>query len=209
MTPFELFTPEKTAVLVVDKQRAYADRELLLARNRHLPDDFEARLEAIDTFIEAARAAGAAVAWTQMTEHEDVSPEPIAFKMKLDYSAVGLLPVAAKPGTPDYEIAGRVTPAENELVIAKNHYDSFSVPELDTYLKSRSITSVILIGGFMPRCVLGTAYGANSHDYHVLLLQDLCFEPVEFAADTPHALNIINAILGYVDTSANLLKRWH
>lgn len=207
-TPFELFRPGRAALIVIDKQAAYADRELLAMRHRHLPDDFEVILAKLDAFIGQARKAGMEVIWTQMTEEETASPEPVRTKMRLDYEDDGERPVAAKPGNADYEIVGTARPTDGELVVAKSHYDSFSEASLDAHLRSHDIASVVLVGGFMPRCVLATAFGANSHDYHVLLLKDLCFEPVEFAPDTPRALNIIQAILGYVDTSDKLLDSW-
>jgi nicotinamidase-related amidase len=114
----------------------------------------------------------------------------------------------SKPGSHDYEIVGQAVPLDGEPVFSKQHYDSFSNPELPAYLKDNGITAVILVGGFMPRCVLGTAYGANNWDLHVLVLEDLVFEPVEFQTDRAGSLGVVRAILGYVDNSATLLQNW-
>jgi len=206
-TTRSLFARPHTALIVVDKQQAYFSRDALARRGWHLADDFEQRLKVLDDFILAARQAAVPVIWTQMTEDVELSPVPIKTKMRLDVAA-GRTSIAATPGTADYDFAGETQPTADEVIISKSHYDAFSEPALHDHLKHQGITSVVLVGGFTSRCVLGTAYGANSHDYHVLMLKDLCFEPIEFSPEAPAAYSITEAILGYVTTADELVAHW-
>jgi nicotinamidase-related amidase len=79
---------------------------------------------------------------------------------------------------------------------------------LNIYLDEHSRNSVIIIGGFASRCVLGTAFGANSHDKHVLVVSDAVVSPAQYADEESTMLDIVEGILGYQTTSEELLANW-
>ena len=142
-----------------------------------------------------------------MAEGLVVSPAPIRRKMEID--AVQGFPVLdASPGTPAYELYGAVRPLEDELLVPKSRYDSFSNPVVGDVLKDQSKTAVVLAGGFASRCVLGTAYGANSRDLHVLVAGDAILNPAEFADEMPASAAIIDGILGYHALTDEIIQNW-
>jgi nicotinamidase-related amidase len=205
--PFELFQPHNSALIIVDKQRAYMDQTVLERRNKSTRPDFDHRVATIERVIRHSRRLDILTIWTQMTEDIDESPSPIALKMAYD-KANGAALISAKPGSPDFEFCGVSKPAAGELVMPKRRYDSFSNPDLNTYLNEHGRNSVILIGGFASRCVLGTAFGANSHDKDVLIVSDAVVSPAQYADEESTMLDIVDGILGYQTTAEELLANW-
>ena len=206
--PVELFGSESTAFLVVDKQKAYMDETTLKKGGRSVSDEFHRNFQHLEDYIITMRRRGIRIIWTQMTEDEDLSSEPIRKKMAFNRQFSKGKPIIARPGQSAFEFAGKVKPLKTEMVMQKDCYDSFGNPELDKYLRSNDIKSVILTGGFTSRCVLGTAFGANSHGYNVLLLEDLLIIPDDYISEVPTVFSIVQGVLGYVTKSDELLKSW-
>jgi nicotinamidase-related amidase len=125
--PFELFQPHNSALIVTDSQNAYMNQTVLERRGKSTRPDFAHRIHTMQRVVRHARRVGILIVWTQMTEHIDESPSPIAMKMALD-KANGATLISAKPGSPDFEFYGVNTPAAGELVLPKRRYDSFSNP---------------------------------------------------------------------------------
>jgi len=182
-----------TALIVIDKQVGYmGDGDYLGIPFKGEVNDFGVHVAAIDSYIERCRLAGLKVIWTKMTEDPKVSPQNIAAKML----ATGT-PSITSPGSKSYDFVGNV-PLNNEKVVEKQYYDAFAQTDLDSYLKENGITTVILVGGFASRCVLGTAFGANGYGYNVIVAEDLVANPVRMKHEIPVAMGIISSILGYV-----------
>jgi ureidoacrylate peracid hydrolase len=206
-TPFELFQPHNSALIIVDKQNAYMNQTVLERRGKSIRPDFDQRIANMERVIRYARRLDILTIWTQMTEHIDESPSPIALKMAYD-KADGARLISAKPGTSDFEFYGASKPAAGELVLPKRRYDSFSNPDLNTYLDEYGRNSVIIIGGFASRCVLATAFGANSHDKDVMVVNDAVVSPAQYADEESTMFAIIDGILGYQTTTDELLANW-
>ena len=206
-TPFELFQPHNSALIVVDKQNAYMSQSALERRGKSIRPDFERRIATMERVIRQARRLDMLTIWTQMTEHVDESPSPIALKMASDRANGGKL-ISAKSGTSDYEFYGVNTPVFGELILPKRRYDSFSNPDLTSFLDDHGRSSVVLIGGFASRCVLATAFGANSHDKDVLVVNDAIVSPAQYADEESTMLDIVNGILGYQTTAEELIANW-
>lgn len=205
--PYELFQPHNSALIIVDKQNAYMDQATLERRGKSTRSDFDHRQATMERVIRRARDFNILTIWTQMTEDIDESPSPIAIKMSID-KADGASLISAKPGSSDFEFFGVRTPAAGELVLPKRRYDSFSNPDLNTYLVEHGRSSVILIGGFASRCVLGTAFGANTHDKDVLIINDAVVSPAQYADEETTMLDIVDGILGYQTTAEELIANW-
>ncbi len=184
------------------------DRTIMESRDLNVTPDFQQRFKDLESFIIAARDKQIKIIWTQMTEDPELSNAPIRQKMNFDRDTRGFKLIKAEPGQPDYELVGSVLPEAGEKVIEKICYDAFSNHELARYLRDNGMTAVILIGGFTSRCVMGTAYGANTNDFYVLLLEDLLITPQQFANEVPGTLSVVQDILGYVTTSDKLLDSW-
>lgn len=205
--PFKLFQPHNSALIIVDKQNAYMNQAVLERRGKSTRSDFDHRIATMERVIRHARKLDILTIWTQMTEHIDESPSPIAMKMAID-KANGASLISAKAGSSDFKFCGVNTPAAGELVLPKRRYDSFSNPDLNKYLDEHGRNSVILIGGFASRCVLGTAFGANSHDKDVLVVSDAVVSPAQYTDEESTMLAIVDGILGYQTTAEELLTNW-
>lgn len=66
-----------------------------------------------------------------------------------------------------------VKPEKNDLIITKNHYDAFTNPKLDNFLKKKKIKCVIVTGIFGDGCVHATINGGFSKGYNFIILKDL------------------------------------
>jgi len=56
-----------------------------------------------------------------------------------------------------------VNPKEEDIVVTKNNYDTFSNPEFDKILKENGIQYLVITGVFTDGCVLATICGGFSH----------------------------------------------
>lgn len=198
-----LFAKDNTAIIVVDKQGAYFDPKILAKRNKTADHEALAR---IDKFIKHVRDEGVPIIWTQMIEDIDDSPANIKQKMMID-EMLGFEPIRAKVGSEDIDFFG-VEPLPTERIIKKLYYNAFADTGLHEQLKHQGIKSLVLVGGFASRCVLGTTYGANGHGYHVWVPNDLVANPLEFEKELKPALSIIDGILGYTYNSDKILSMW-
>jgi nicotinamidase-related amidase len=205
--PLDHFKVGATALLVVDKQFAYMDPVTLDSRGYSLTDMGRQGFANMELLIAAARSAGVPVIWTQMFESVSSPATPISEKIAQDIAA-GYTVIDSVPGNADYAIFGAVQPLDGEVIIEKTHYDSFSNPALAKTFHDLGIDSVVITGGFASRCVLGTAFGANSNDLHVLVVNDAVIDPAGFEPEIPVTTKIINAIIGFHTSTAEIMQIW-
>lgn len=66
-----------------------------------------------------------------------------------------------------------VKPREEDIVITKNNYDTFSNPEFDKFLKENEVKYLVITGVFTDGCVLATICGGFSKGYNFVILKDL------------------------------------
>lgn len=183
----------KTALIVIDKQKAYMSDDQVITRFKHTTvKGITAAITRIDSFVNYCREKNVPVIWTQMVEDPDLSPENIANKMLASET-----PAISSPGTPGFEFCGQ-GPGPNDKVIVKNFYDAFAGTDLFDYLSSHSVKNIILVGGYVSKCVLGTSFGANSHELNVYIPRELVGNLDSELNEASVALEIIDKILGYV-----------
>lgn len=201
----ELLELKTTALVVIDKQNAYFDAKELSKRNKHSPDNCDEIVNQIDSFILDARKNGAMVVWTLMTESIGLSPPNISRKIRTGPDNITTI---SKPGESSYGIYGKVTPVTNEKVIEKIRYDAFVQTDLDSWLKSHGIETLMFVGGYASRCVLATSFAANSLGYRVVIPKGLVTNQKENADELPSFYSIVDAILGYVISPTDILASW-
>ena len=63
-----------------------------------------------------------------------------------------------------------VKPKEQDIIITKNNYDTFSNPEFDKILKQNGIQYLVMTGVFTDGCVLATTLGGFSRGYNFIIL---------------------------------------
>jgi nicotinamidase-related amidase len=135
----------------------------------------------IGAAIEHARRQGIPVLWVQHTDDE------------LIY------------GSPDWQLAPELSPAEGEIRISKRFNSSFEQTSLEETLARLGATHIVLAGAATNWCIRATAYGALDRGYDLTLVNDAhTTETMEFedgvkieAADIVRELNIAMKWLSY------------
>lgn len=131
--------------------------------------------------VDRARAQGVPVVWVQHSDDE------------------------LAHGSPEWQWAPGLVPAEGEAIIHKHFNSSFEETELDAMLASLGATHVLLAGAATNWCIRATAYGALERGYDLTLVKDAhTTESMEFddgvrleAAHIVRDLNIAVTWLSY------------
>jgi len=76
------------------------------------------------------------------------------------------------PGTIEFEIVEDIVISDKDIVIHKQHCNSFWETELDEKLKTEGVDCIIVSGFAAEHCVLFTYNGARERGYKVFLLQN-------------------------------------
>ena len=209
----ELLKPQQTGIIVVDVMDAYFSQDGKLAQmlgftTKHL-DETAKRIKA---FLEAARQHNpATVVFTRMIERPDTVPPNLARKM-----AIGDTPPLVEENGPGWNYY-EVSPLPDDHEITKTHYNSFTGTDLDAHLRSKGVSSLIVVGGYGSRCVARTAESAaDDFGYNTFVLPDLIANPD--AVDKPGTpkgadeiagfLQSFDIILGYTPQSQAILNAW-
>ena len=198
-----ILSPEDTVVIVIDKQNAYLNSDFVGLRRFELSDNSEEILDAIDTFIEQSRQKNVEVIWTQMVEDTELSPANIALKMTSDNCKT-----ISNPANDSFKFYGRTAPKENEKIFKKYYYNAFADGSLEEFLIKSGKKTVVLIGGYASRCVLATAFGANSCGLQVVIPKGLIVNQKHAENEVPVVYDVCDAILGYSTNPDEILNYW-
>ncbi len=132
----------------------------------------------IGTAVAKARKQGLPVIWVQHADEELVY------------------------GSPEWQWAPELTPAEGEIRIFKQFNSSFEQTPLEETLAQLGITRVVLAGAATNWCIRATAYGALDRGYDLTLLKD---------AHTTHTMALENGVLieaANVVQELNIAMNW-
>lgn len=132
-----------TALVIIDVQEA-----MFSYPDMKLYDE-EGVMNRIISLLHKARAAGTTVVYIQHTEDQEYTK-----------------------GTSTWEISGRITPQEGELVIEKPTWDAFHQTRLHEELQQRGITDLVICGMQSEFCVDSTTRRAFSMGYSSVLVED-------------------------------------
>ncbi len=77
-------------------------------------------------------------------------------------------------GTQGAEIVDDLTPDKNDYVLVKPRFSAFFGTALNTMLREKQITHVLIAGTQYPNCIRATAVDALCHDFFVTVLTDCC-----------------------------------
>ncbi|WP_342566731.1 cysteine hydrolase family protein [Psychrobacillus sp. FSL K6-4046] len=78
------------------------------------------------------------------------------------------------PDTAGVEIHETVQPLETESIIIKHFPNSFLQTELESKLKEKGITKLVVVGMMTHMCIDATVRAAVDHGYEVTLIEDAC-----------------------------------
>ncbi len=193
------FTPERTALLVIDMQRDFfgedGNAEVLAVIPR------------VAELIAAAREIGCRVVHTREGYAPDLS-DVTPFRKSLGYAGrrgpLGRFLIRGQAG---HDFLAEARPAPGEAIIDKAGFSAFYKSALDKLLRSAGIDHLILCGVTTQCCVHSTLREAVDHGYWCLTVADCC------AAEEPElheaALSLIAGegnLFGWVCELSDVLR---
>ncbi len=212
----EMLKPGHVALVVIDAQKSYTDPNEVLAKEvvHSTTTALDQMATRLPDFIATARKAGIPVIWTRMTEDPKYMSKNYKTKMQID----GTPPISTPDtrgfeyigeGLPENDPKSKIKPAEGDKEIIKRTYNAFTGTELDEYLQSKGITTLVVVGAYTSKCVQSTVTLAADHfGYNVFVPQDLVGELDENGFEQDPALNSMGTILGYVPYSKQITEVW-
>ena len=180
--------PHTTAFVAVDVQRMFTD---LLAVPVFPP--LERVRSNIRACLDQARAAGATVILVRTVIASDEHSR--GTRTWPEFMRNNLA-----PGAPGTEFDPCTGVSSGDLQVVKQRYSAFHGTALDSVLKERGITTVVLCGITTNVCVQSTARDAWQLDYEAITLSDCCAEIGEGEHEASLAYTARN--FGTVCTSA-------
>ncbi|HEY9885484.1 MAG TPA: isochorismatase family protein [Thermosynechococcaceae cyanobacterium] len=174
------FSPQETAVIVVDMQNAYASQGGYLDLLGVDLSNIATVIEAIKSAIAASRHAGMQIVFLQngwsANLHEAGSPaSPHWHKsnalrlMREDPALQGKLTIK---GTWDYDFIDAIQPQPEDYIVQKPRYSGFFGTNLDMFLRGKGIRNLVLAGVATNVCVESTLRDAFFLEYFALILAD-------------------------------------
>ena len=152
------------ALLVIDIQHEFVDEDgavFCVGGKQMLPK--------VKTLIEACRAAGIPVVYTQEVHR----PSRIDMGRELD----GNEPDHCLIGSHGVEIMEEIAPEPGDLVVTKPRYDAFIGTDLEYVLNGLGVLpndTLILCGDATNVCVHYTGAGAHQRDYRIKVVENCC-----------------------------------
>ena len=128
--------------------------------------DSEAAIDPVTGLVSRARDAGVSVVYTR-----DVHP-PDQFEDTHYYDEFDRWGEHVLEGSWEAELAGPLSPREEDLVVVKHTYDAFHETQLDGWLTAHGIKDLVICGTLANVCVLHTASSAGLRDYRPILAED-------------------------------------
>jgi ureidoacrylate peracid hydrolase len=208
--PIEI-DPERTAVLLVDMQNAFASPGGMLDLAGIDVKPAAAAVAKARVVADAARAAGIPVIYLVMGYAEDQSnaggedsPNPrkeLALCLMRDHPELqGKL---LTYGTWDFKVVDALTPHPGELVIAKPRYSGFIDTPLDAELRNRGIRTLLMAGIASNVCVESTLRDAYFHEYWPVMIEDATMPAGSPEIQQATVYNV-TTFFGWVSTAAEV-----
>eukprot|EP01006_Ploeotia_vitrea_P004151 TRINITY_DN113963_c0_g1_i1.p1 TRINITY_DN113963_c0_g1~~TRINITY_DN113963_c0_g1_i1.p1 ORF type:complete len:234 (-),score=34.07 TRINITY_DN113963_c0_g1_i1:315-1016(-) len=195
--------PKRTCLLVVDMCNIFVSD---IPQNREL----RTPIAPINSIAKALRKAGGIVAFTNWGLDPGGHELPPAVKASFTPGSVEAL----TKGSDDVKLCPDMDVADNDLHFDKIRYGAFHETKLDSTLRNRGITTILITGVLTDVCVLSSAMQASDRCYDVIMVKDgvatkqspLLDRTVEEATNTTFAL--VN-IFGALATSADVVSALH
>jgi biuret amidohydrolase len=207
--PYEL-DPAHVALLCIDFQRDFVEPG---GFGESLGNDVSRLRGAIEP-TQAVLAAFRDRGWTVIHTREGHRPDLTdLFPAKRDRGNPSLRIGGDGPmgrllvrGSPGHEIIPELAPQLGEVVVDKPGKGSFYATDLETILRARGLTHLVVTGVTTEVCVQSTVREANDRGFESLILSDCTgsYFP-EFHESALAMFHAQGAIVGWVSTSADLL----
>ncbi len=160
---------ERTALVVIDMQRAFLEDEGSLAQAGIDITGLKAAMEGCKRLLASARQAGVPVIHTRYVYRPDYADGGIL----VNYIMPQLREVdSLAAGTPDIEIVDELAPVDGETVIDKNRPSAFYATNIEPLLNGLGVDSLVVCGVTTNICVETTVRDASQRDYKVFVPKD-------------------------------------
>jgi ureidoacrylate peracid hydrolase len=171
---------EKSAIIVVDMQNAFASKEGMLDLAGADISGAAQVVGSIRAILDAARPAGIPIIYLQMGYKADLSdsggPDSPNWHKELGIRMMNCRPELKGKlvtlGTWDFAIVDELKPQVNDLVIVKKRYSGFARTPLDEELRKRGVRYLFFTGIATNVCVESTLRDAFFLDYWPILITD-------------------------------------
>jgi nicotinamidase-related amidase len=152
----------RVALIVIDMQQSYSQP----AEQAGIPlmAGFAEQVDRVIDVVDACRAAGVPVIFTQEVHRRDL----VDFGRELD----GDESIHCLEGDPGTELVEELRPRDGDYFIAKRRYSCFFGTDLEILLKGLKAETLILIGGMTDVCVHYTFVDGHQHDYYCRVVRD-------------------------------------
>ena len=165
--------PGKTALVVVDMQRAFLDpgeaMEVPPAR------DIVPQIQAL---LDVFREKRLPVVFTEFTYSENVPVLVGLLHPEHRRAAPGAPRGSGMPssscllGEANAHVVPELAPQPGELEVTKHYYDGFNGTPLDAALRAHGATHLVLTGTMTDICVLATVIGGMNREYRMTVAED-------------------------------------
>ncbi|EKE20244.1 MAG: Isochorismatase hydrolase [uncultured bacterium] len=158
---FEKINPKKTALLVIDMQNDFVKKGAVIevANARKI-------LKNLQKFADECRKKKMIVIFTKHIY--DPKKNPVEAVLFPELEKMGL-----RKNTYGADVASDLKIEKSDIVLEKNRYDAFYQTKLESILKKKSITDLIITGTMTNVCCESTARGAMMRDFNVWFCSDL------------------------------------
>jgi nicotinamidase-related amidase len=207
--PFE-FEISSTALLIIDMQRDFLELDGFGAALGNDVSRLAGVVAPTRRLLEAARAASLLIIHTREGHRPDLSDLSAAKKRRGrfaltigDPGPMGRILVRGEPG---HALIAELRPKEGEPVIDKPGKGAFFATDLETILRNRGITRLIVCGVTTEVCVNTTVREANDRGYDCLVVSDCTgsYFP-EFHEQALRMICAQGGVVGWVGASDALL----
>lgn len=209
--PYEFtFDPEHVALVCIDFQRDFMETGGFGESLGNDVSTLRGSIAPTRAVLELFREKGWTVIHTREGHREDLTD---LFPAKRDrgnpslrIGDVGPMGRLLTRGSAGHEIIPELAPIVGEVVLDKPGKGAFYGTDLETILRAKSITQLILTGVTTEVCVQSTAREANDRGFECLILSDCTGS--YFPEFYESALNMFKAqggIVGWVGTSTSLI----
>jgi maleamate amidohydrolase len=172
----------RPALLVVDFINGFTDPASPLG------GDFSKELAVTAQLLEEFRRAQLPIAYT-VIEYEPDYRDAGLFIKKIP--SLGML----VKGSPATKVDDRIRPQVGELVSVKKYASAFFQTNVDTFLRSNGVDTVVMTGCTTSGCVRASAVDSLQCGYHAIVVRD----GVGDRADGPHEANLFDIDAKYGD----------
>lgn len=211
--PYDYPLPEKSrlALVIVDMQRDFLEPGGFGEILGNDVSRLQSIVPAVKQLQSAFREQGITIIQTKEGHKSDLSDCPPSKRMRGkgeltigDEGPMGRILVLGEPGN---NIIEALKPEPGEIVVSKPGKGAFYRTNLETLLKEKQITHLVLSGVTTEVCVQSTMREANDRGYECLLVEDATasYFP-EFKQATVEMIRAQGGIVGWTATTQQVLE---